>query len=156
MFDDKKTQSNFVSGKKKFAIHTLLYTEKVMNEATRAKNVLNERTSNKDKASASKNVTNLATKLSYINSSGNDKGNVPERTKSGIGSKIHEYSQGVTGSEAASMSSSGHISSSLSKTDKNIIEKIGVLANGCSYMVGNRKMRFVNTCSFDSIAQVTA
>lgn len=141
-----------------FGIHTLLYTEKVVSEATRTKKVLNERPANatSNRISASPKVTSLVIKRSYINSSGNDKENVPaKRKKNGV----QESSQGATGSKTASKSrksSRGHISSSLSKIDQKIINKIRVLSNGCSYMVDSAEIRFVNTCSFDSVAQVNS
>lgn len=43
---------------------------------------------------------------------------------------------------------------SLSQHNKNVVDNIIALTNGCTYYIGKKKVTLTNTCAFDSVAQV--
>lgn len=128
IFDDRKKQPYYVSSKKNFPIHTLLYTKRSdaesVNDGVRNNNVTNP-SSLKRKA---KNVGSDST--------------VVEKVKIFQQNGISNHNSIPT---PVAMSSS---------KPKDTVGKISILSNGSSFMCNGRRVYIRNTCGFDSVAQV--
>lgn len=123
IFDDTKTQPYFVSQKKTFVVNALIYTEKEESAAHAAKHVLREPM----RINASHETqTNTPTDHSQ-----KSKKNGKENKTSAI-PKPNHFNNGT--------------GSSLSQSEREIVNKIVVLKNGGD--------GFGNTCGFDSVVQV--
>lgn len=143
VFDDKKSKPYFVSKKKKFSIHSLLYTKKLENENKAVK---------KSYATINKATKSLR-KRKAENCKENFGFNVKRKSVRNISHILQ--STGIENNLSASTPlPSFPQRAPVLNFEESAIESIGILANGSSYEVNNVRLILRNTCSFDSIAQV--
>lgn len=134
IFDDKKIQPHFVSQKKVIVVHALIYTAKENTAASVAKNLLREPIG-ANTSDILQKATNHSKKRNRPQS---DKENAAiKRKKDNAISKFPKS----TLCNIPTLSSS-----SLSKSNQEIINKIVILTNSGG--------GFQNTCAFDSVVQV--
>lgn len=130
IFDDKKSKPYFISSKKAFSVHTLLYTKKSENDFKNAKKTdfqVNDNGSLKRKAE------NLAP----------------------VEKKLVTESNRINNQKSASAQPFSLQEIQLPISKETAIQQIGILTNGCSYKLGSVRIFLKNTCAFDSIAHVS-